>query len=100
MTIERKESNYKNKQYSCTDYSFLLNDSLTIHKLQVIHMQKVIVKLGTHEFANSLEYSWSCYLHNIENLAFDPMPKWSQFTKFSLTKYYKQILAEKEKKQT
>ena len=35
----------------------------------------------------------------MENLAYDPMPKWSQFTEFFLTKSYKRILAEKEKKQ-
>ena len=35
----------------------------------------------------------------MENLVFDPMPKWSQFTEFFLTKSYKPILAEKEKKQ-
>ena len=97
VTIERKESNYKKKQYSCTDYSFLLNNSLTIHKLQGIHMQKVIVKLGTHEFANSLENSWSSRVHNMENVVFDPISKWSQFIDIFLTKSYKLMLAKKEK---
>ena len=62
-------------------------------------MQKVILNLGTHKFTNNLEYSWLSCVYNMENLVFDPMPKWSQFTEFLLTKSYKWILAEKEKKQ-
>ena len=62
-------------------------------------MQKVILNLCTHQFTNSLEYSWSSHVYNMENLVFGPMPKWSQFTEFFLTKSYQQILAEKEKKQ-
>ena len=92
--LSRKEWNDKKTQYSCTGYYLLLNNSLTIHKFQLIHMKKVILNLDTHEFAISLEYSWSSHVHNIENLVFDPLPKRSQFTDFFLTKSYKQMIAE------
>ena len=41
----------------------------------------------------------SLNVYSIENLVFNPMPKWSEFTEYFLTQSYKHMLAEKVKKQ-
>ena len=46
-------------------------------------MQNIILNTGQNEFANCLAYTELSSVHNMDNIAFDPMINLSQFIEFS-----------------
>ena len=71
----------KNSEHNRTMIPLTPAYSISIHKAQGKTLEKIIINVGTIEFASGLTYTAISRAKKLENVAFDPFPDLERFIK-------------------
>jgi hypothetical protein len=85
----RREYNEGKFRYARISEPLMLGYSITIHKSQGVTMPRIMINLGSREFACGLTYTAVSRVRSLKDLAFYPFPNFSRIDRLKMHNNFK-----------